>query len=97
MYFHNLAWDYHSLGKYEEAVRVANKAIQVNPKDIVAHRALVSAYSLLGREADARVEAAEVLEIDPNFSVDRFAKISPFKNQDKAKKIWDSYRKAGLK
>jgi adenylate cyclase len=97
MYFHNLAWAYHSLGKYEEAVRVANKAIQVNPKDIVAHRALVSAYSLLGREADARVEAAEVLEIDPNFSVDRFAKISPFKNQDKAKKIWDSYRKAGLK
>ena len=97
MYFHNLAWAYHSLGKYEEAIHSAKKAIQVNPKDIVAHRALVSCYSLLGREKDARAEAVKVLQIDPNFSVDRMAKRSPLKNKDKAKKIWDSYRKAGLK
>jgi adenylate cyclase len=29
MYFHNLAWAYHSLGKYEEAIHSAKKAIQV--------------------------------------------------------------------
>ena len=96
MYFHNLAWSYHSLGKYEESIHSAKKAIQVNLKDIVAHRATVSFYSLLGREEDARAEAIKVLQIDPNFSVDRCAKRSPFKNKDKAKKIWDSYRKAGL-
>ena len=97
MYFHNLAWAYHSLGKYEEAINSAKNAIHVNQKDIVAHRALVSCYSLLGREKDARAEAVKVLQIDPNFSVDRFAKMSPLKNKDKAKEIWDSYRKAGLK
>ena len=97
MYFHNLAWAYHSLGKYEEAINSAKKAVQVNPKDIVAHRALISCYVLLDRGDDARAEATKVLQIDPNFSVDRFAKISPLKNKDKAKKIWDSYRKAGLK
>jgi len=97
MYFHNLAWAYHSLGKYEKAIHSAKKAIQVNPKDIVAHRALVSCYSLLGREKDARAEAVKVLQIDPNFSVDRMAKRSPLKNKDKARKIWDSYRKVGLK
>jgi adenylate cyclase len=97
MYFHNLAWAYHSVGKYDEAINSAKKAIQINPKDIVAHRALVSCYSLLDRDDDARAEVIKVLQIDPNFSVDRFAKISPFKNKDKAKKIWDSYRKAGLK
>jgi len=97
MYFHNLAWAYHSLGKYDKAIHSAKKAIQVNPKDIVAHRALVSCYSLLGREKDARAEAVKVLQIDPNFSVDRMAKRSPLKNKDKANKIWDSYRKAGLK
>ena len=90
-----MAFDH--LGKYEEAIHSAKKAIQVNPKDIVAHRALVSCYSLLGREKDARAEAVKVLQIDPNFSVDRMAKRSPLKNKDKAKKIWDSYRKAGLK
>jgi len=96
-YFHNLAFSYILLGKYEEAISEAKKAIRVSPKDIIAHRALVSCYSFLGREDEAHAQAAEVLRIDPDFSVDRAEKRSPIKNKDKVKKIFDSYRKAGLK
>ncbi|NIS77388.1 MAG: tetratricopeptide repeat protein [Deltaproteobacteria bacterium] len=96
-YFHNLAFAYHQLEKYEEAIAEAKKAIRVSPKDIVAHRALVSSYALLGREEEARVAAEEVLRIDPDFSVDRYAKIVPFKNRDKLKELIASYRMAGLK
>jgi adenylate cyclase len=96
-YFHNLAWSYYLLGKYDEAIAEAKKAIGVSPKDIIAHRALICSYLSLGREEEARAQAAEVLRIDPNFSVDRAEKRSPIKNKDKVKKIFDSYRKAGLK
>jgi len=96
-YFHNLAFAYHQLEKYEEAIAEAKKAIRVSPKDIIAHRALVSCYALLGREEEARAAAAEVLRIDPDFSVDRWARIVPFKNRDKLKKLIDSYHMAGLK
>ncbi len=96
-YFHNLAFAYHQLGKYEEAVAEAKKAIRVSPEDIVAHRALASSYSLLGREEEARAAAAEIVRIDPDFSVDRHAKILPFKNKDKLKELIASYRMAGLK
>jgi adenylate cyclase len=96
-YFHNLAWSYYLLGKYNEAIAEAKKAIGVSPKDVIAHRALICSYLSLGREEEARAHAAEVLRIDPTFSVDRTAKTSPFKNKDKLKKIMDSHRKAGLK
>jgi adenylate cyclase len=52
---------------------------------------------LLGREEEARASAEEVLRIDPDFSVDRYAKIIPFKNRGKLKELIASYRMAGLK
>jgi len=96
-YFHNLAWSYYLLEKYDEAIAQARNAIGVSPKDIVAHRVLVCSYVSLDRQKEAREHAEEVLRIDPNFSVDQNAKTSPLKNEDKVKQITDSYRKAGLK
>jgi TolB-like protein/Tfp pilus assembly protein PilF len=96
-YYHNLAFAYHQLEKYEEAIAEAKKALGVSPKDIIAYRALVSCYSILGREEEARAAAAEVLKIDPDFSIDRYAKTIPYKNKEKLKKIVESYRRAGLK
>jgi hypothetical protein len=47
-------------------------------------------YSWSGRDEEARAEAAELLRINPNFSLDRFAKrASP--------KLIRALRKAGLK
>jgi len=41
---------------------------------------------------------AEVLRIDPNFSLERFAKTTPWKNQDDLTRgLIESIRKAGLK
>ena len=51
----------------------------------------------MGREKDARAEAAEVLRINPKFSVDYFAKALPYKDQEVPSKIVDALRKAGLK
>jgi len=96
-YFHNLAWSYYLLGRYDKAIAEGKKAIEVSPKDIIAHRALICAYLSLGQKDKAREHAAEVLKIDPNFSVERTEKISPLKNKDKLAQNSELYRKAGLK
>jgi hypothetical protein len=52
---------------------------------------------MMGREKDARAEAAEVLRINPKFSLDSLAKILPYKDQSETDKVGNALRKAGLK
>jgi len=54
-------------------------------------------YSLMGREKEAQEEAAEVLRIDPKFSLEHHAKASLFKNQADLDRHIGALRKAGLK
>jgi len=49
----------------------------------------------MGRENEARAEAAEVLRINPRFSVDSYAKVHAYK--DSNDRVVASLRKAGLK
>jgi hypothetical protein len=51
----------------------------------------------MGREKEARAEAAEVMRINPKFSVDNWAKIIPHKDQSETDKIITALRMAGLK
>jgi len=85
-------------GRFEEAVSAYKKGIQRAPDFIVAHIGLGTTYSLMGREKEARAEAAEVLRINPRFSLDYFAKSSaPYKDQSETDKVVNAMRKAGLK
>jgi hypothetical protein len=52
---------------------------------------------MMGREKEARAEAAEVLRINPNFSVDDFAARAVIKDRSKLPYLTDALRKAGLK
>ncbi len=51
----------------------------------------------MGREKEAHAEAAEVLRINPKYSLDSFAKSLAYKDQSQNDKIVDALRKAGLK
>jgi adenylate cyclase len=84
-------------GRFEEAVSALKKAIQLAPDNIGAHIHLAATYSMLGREKEARAEAAEVLRINPKFSVDYYAKVLPYKDQSQTDKVINALRKAGLK
>jgi hypothetical protein len=52
---------------------------------------------MMGRDKDAQSEVEEVRRLNPKYSVDYFAKISPYKDQTETDKIIDALRKAGLK
>ena len=87
---------FHS-GRFEESIWAYKKARQRAPDNILAHVGLAMAYIRTGREQEARAEATEVLRINPNFSVDSFIKIPPYRNQSAIDNIADTLRKAGLK
>jgi len=89
---------FRNAGRFEEAIPAYKKGLQRAPDDVIAHIGLGSTYTLMGREEDGRAEAAEVLRINPKFSLDYFAKISlPYKDQSINDKVIDALRKAGLK
>jgi adenylate cyclase len=91
-----LAGAYRDLGQYEEAVVTYKKIFQLyGPDHSMAHLGLAVCYAYMGRENEARAEGAEVLRIDPKFSVERFMKNYPpgtFKDR-----MTEALLKAGLK
>jgi len=84
-------------GRFEEAVSAYKKAIQIAPDHFNAHVGLVVTYIWMGRENEARAEAAGVLRINPKYSVDYAAKTFFYKDQSFNNRIVAALRKAGLK
>jgi len=84
-------------GRFEEAISAYKKSLQREPNNIFAHLGLTATYSITGLEKEARAEAAEVLRINPNFSLDSLARSVPFKEQSMIDSYIGALRKAGLK
>jgi adenylate cyclase len=84
-------------GRFEEAVSAYKKAIQLAPDNFTAHLGLAITYSLMGREKEARAEVAEVLRINPKFSLDSWAKTLRIKDELIKDRTINALRKAGLK
>jgi len=96
-YFNHLGAAYRISGQYEEAITAYKKAIHNQPGFLFAHIGLAASYAFLGQEEKAHAEAAEVLKIDPGFSLERYAKTYPSKNKADTDRYIGALRKAGLK
>ncbi len=83
-------------GRFEEAASEYKRAIQRSPDNILAHIFLVACDIMMGREKEAHDEAAEVLRINPKYSLDSFAKSLAYKDQSQKDKLINALRKAGL-
>jgi adenylate cyclase len=89
---------YCQLGQYDEAGASFKKVLQVYGADhLMGHLWLAATYALMAREKEAHAEAAEVTRIDPNFSLESYAKRIPYKHQKVIDNIVSALRKAGLK
>jgi hypothetical protein len=74
------------------------KALQLfGADDLIAHMGLAAVYILMGREKEAHAEAAEVMRIDPKFSVESYLRRLPYEDQKKIDNIASALHKAGLK
>ena len=96
-YYHHFGNSLFMTGRFEEAISAYKKVIQRAPNYIWGHMMLAAAYIKAGHEKEARAEAAEVLRINPKFSLDWVAKTSLYKEQSVRENILNALRKAGLK
>jgi tetratricopeptide (TPR) repeat protein len=93
-----LGMSYFMLEQYDQAIAEFKKSINLWPDNWRAHVWLAAAYSLAGRIEDARLEAAEVLRINPKSSLEDIARNGYFncKRADTERFI-NALQKAGLK
>jgi adenylate cyclase len=84
-------------GRTEEAVATLKRAIVRNRDLLPPHVLLVFLYSELGRDEEARAEAAEVLRVSPNFSLEGLQQRAPYKDPAVLERYLAALRKAGLK
>jgi adenylate cyclase len=96
LYFIQLAISYRDSGHYEKAIEASKKALQREPNSQFPYIHMAVSYIRLGQEKEARAAAAEILRINPKFSLERYAKMLPFP-QPVADRIIEDLRKAGLK
>jgi tetratricopeptide (TPR) repeat protein len=93
----SMAGCYRMMGQYQEAISICTQLILKQPDQLYAHVQLAASYMAIGKEAEARAEAAEILRINPKFTLANFAKYPNRKNQAKWDLMVEHLRKAGLK
>jgi tetratricopeptide (TPR) repeat protein len=81
-------------GNYKRAIPDFQASIIINPDFGGGHQYLAATYGWLGEEEKARVEAAEVLRLSPNFAANIFQ--IPGKYREVRMRLVDGLRKAGL-
>jgi hypothetical protein len=86
------------LGRYEESIATLSELTQREPDTLLGHIEMTASLMMAGKESEARAEAAEVLRINPNFSLEQYANSNPTKNRtDFMERVIEPLRKAGLK
>jgi adenylate cyclase len=93
---HFLAQANLSLGQYEVAAQLLRDRIARNPHTESSRMLLAACYGHLGRLDDARATWAEVLEINPDFSLTQREGVMPYKDAGDFRRIIEGLAKAGL-
>jgi len=87
---------YRHFDRYEEAIATYKKALHIfGPDQIWVHINLAATYALMDSEEEARVAAANIMRIDPDFSSVKYLKPWPISQESKDRMV-AALRKAGL-
>jgi adenylate cyclase len=92
MYLYSLGLSYGFTGQYDEAITWCEKAVHEEPDSLYARIMMTVVYSWSGRDEAARVEAAEVLRIQPKYTITK----SRYKRKEDGERVNGALRKAGL-
>ena len=93
-YYLNLGNAYRTAGRCEEAIEEYKKALHLTPQNIHVFEGLSICYGLLGRAEESRAAAAEVLKLNPNFSIK--SSLNPYVNKELVERWNNILRKAGI-
>jgi adenylate cyclase len=93
IYLYSLGLSYCFTGQYEEAIEWCEKAVAQEPDSLYARIMMTVVYSDSGRLEEARAQAAEILRIQPKYTVRRGA----YKRKEDTERFVSALQKAGLK
>jgi TolB-like protein/Flp pilus assembly protein TadD len=79
------------LGRFDEAVAAARKALQENGTYGAAYRCLAAALTHLGQDAEARKTATRLIEIEPDFRISKL-----MARGQRSQLVIEGLRKAGF-
>src|SRR5262249_19446645 len=93
---HFMAQTHFSLGQYETAAKQLLERIARTPATDSSRMMLASCYGHLGRAVDARAAWAELLKVNPDFSLTQRERVLPYKNAADFQRVVEGLAKAGL-
>lgn len=83
-------------GQYARGIEFALRCMRENPSYTTAHKTLIFGLVLVGREAEARAPAHQLLRLEPGFTVGRFRQQSPASAGPLGEVYCDALAKAGV-
>jgi hypothetical protein len=100
-------WDYHichlhsHLGQWDQAIPYCLQSVAGAPQFLYPHIDLTAAYGWLGRESDAKAALADLLKLQPNFTVQGFLALVPLFSDNpvftqQLERLAEGLRKAAL-
>ena len=95
-YSGNAAMAYLVDGQHERAIECALRSLQENRTYTSAHRQLVVALVLAGREDEARASARRLLELEPGLTVEGFRRRYPGSASPHTEIFCDALARAGI-
>ena len=96
IYVQNLALVYFQTEDCKEAIAACEKGLKRQPDNLNSHVITAAVYGSCGREKEAREEAAEILRINPKFTVESYTRNLPYKNPSDRDRTFQGLLKAGL-
>ena len=93
-YVFGMGLSYFYSGQVEKGIEWCEKAVQQDPDSFLANVLLTTVYGLSDQEEKAKNQAAEVLRINPKFSLERWT--ASIHDQNLRERTVEVLRKAGL-
>ena len=83
-------------GEYEQAAIVGRRVVMANPQFVNGYKPLIAALGHLDRIEEAAPYVRTLLELEPNFTVQRFAQAYPLKKEIDRARYMEGLRLAGV-
>jgi adenylate cyclase len=96
VFLHFRAQAQFQLGRYEDAAELLKRRLIRNPNTDMSRALLAAIYGHLGRVDEARTQWRDLLQINPNYSIEHRRKVLPHKNPADFDLFVNGLQKAGL-
>jgi TolB-like protein len=83
-------------GDYERAALAGRRVVNASPDYVAAYKPLIASLGHLGRRDEVRPYIAKLLSLEPNFTVEHFGQVYPFKKASDRKRYMQGLRLAGV-